>query len=112
MIGVHYFSRAPEAQPFNLVPCCIHPHQADTHSGVKRRAEESNYYKSREHHTEHVRSIAAFPNAEEERIPRRPNQTQDYRNHTCYQRTLMDVAPDEIYRCTSEEDGKDRLCGG
>jgi hypothetical protein len=64
LISVHDFCRTPEAQPFNPVPCRVHPHQADTHSGMKRRAEESDYYKSREHQTEHVRSVAAFPTAE------------------------------------------------
>jgi hypothetical protein len=34
-----------------------------TDGGVKRRAEQSDYYKSRERQTEHVRSVAAFPTA-------------------------------------------------
>jgi hypothetical protein len=75
LISVHDFGRTPEAQPFNPVPCRVHPHQADTHSGVKRRAEESDYYKSREHQTEHVRSVANFPKAEEKGIPRSPSKT-------------------------------------
>jgi hypothetical protein len=46
LISVHDFCRTPETQPFNPVSCCIHPQQADTHSGVKRSAEETDYYKS------------------------------------------------------------------
>jgi hypothetical protein len=42
LISVYDFCRTPEAQPFNPVPCRIHPHQTDTHSDVKCPAEESD----------------------------------------------------------------------
>ena len=42
LISVHDFSGTPEAQPFYPVSCHIHPQQADTHSYVKRRAEETH----------------------------------------------------------------------
>jgi hypothetical protein len=42
LISVHDFSGTPETQPFNPVSCQIHPQQADTHSYVKRGAEETH----------------------------------------------------------------------
>jgi hypothetical protein len=42
LISVHDFSETPETQPFNPVSCHIHPQQADTHSYVKRGAEETH----------------------------------------------------------------------
>jgi hypothetical protein len=57
LISVHDFCRTPETQPFDPVSCRIHPKEADTHSGVKRRAEETDYYNNREQKTEYCKLV-------------------------------------------------------